>query len=334
MLRSAARFKHIWSAGDKQYVGCWESVPRRYGNALGPVSYANRAPVPKDWVLRGSGIHGPENGEVMKLALWNRLKQKRPQRQGVTTADLQEFYRMEITVVWWMFGLVFFVAPLNWWGKKYRMVHDHYPWMPKRMDGTRGVGPYAWRHAQVPLSLQHDIGLADPCACLQLLKRQVGGCSVCFATFASVAMLRSAARFKHIWSAGDKQYVGCWESVPRRYGNALGPVSYANRAPVPKDWVLRGSGIHGPENGEVMKLALWNRLKQKRPQRQGVTTADLQEFYRMEITVVWWMFGLVFFVAPLNWWGKKYRMVHDHYPWMPKRMDGTRGVGPYAWFFE
>ena len=101
MLRSAARFKHLWSAGDKQYVGCWESVPRRYGNALGPVSYANRTPVPKDWVLRGSGIHGPENGEVMKLVLWNRLKQKRPQRQGVTTADLQEFYRMEVTVVWW-----------------------------------------------------------------------------------------------------------------------------------------------------------------------------------------------------------------------------------------
>ncbi|CAE7457159.1 unnamed protein product [Symbiodinium sp. CCMP2592] len=149
-----------------------------------------------------------------------------------------------------------------------------------------------------------------------------------------MAMLRSAARFKHLWAAGDKQYVGCWESVPRRYGNALGPVSYANRTPVPKDWVLRGSGIHGPENGEVMKLVLWNRLKQKRPQRQGVTTADLQEFYRMEVTVAWWMFGLVFFVAPLNWWGKKYRMVHDHYPWMAARVDGTRGVGPYAWFFE
>ena len=46
-----------------------------------------------------------------------------------------------------------------------------------------------------------------------------------------MAMLRSAARFKHLWSAGDKQYVGCWESVPRRYGNALGPVSYANQCP-------------------------------------------------------------------------------------------------------
>ncbi|CAJ1453260.1 unnamed protein product, partial [Effrenium voratum] len=112
--------------GDKQYVGCWEVVPRVYGKALGPVSYADRQPVPKDWVLRGSGIHGPENGEVMKLVLWNRLKQKRPQRQGVDVAELKEFFRLEVAVIWWMFGLVFFVAPLNWWGKKYRHL-DHVP---------------------------------------------------------------------------------------------------------------------------------------------------------------------------------------------------------------
>ncbi|CAJ1350164.1 unnamed protein product [Effrenium voratum] len=84
----------------------------------------------------------------------------------------------------------------------------------------------------------------------------------------------------------------------------------------------------------VMKLVLWNRLKQKRPQRQGVDVAELKEFFRLEVAVIWWMFGLVFFVAPLNWWGKKYRMVHDHYPWMPARYDGTQGVGPFAWFIE
>lgn len=32
--------------------------------------------------------------QVMKLALWNRLKQRRPQRH-VTTAELQEYFRME-----------------------------------------------------------------------------------------------------------------------------------------------------------------------------------------------------------------------------------------------
>merc|ERR1712185_671645 len=93
--------------------------------------------VPKDWVVRGSLIHGPENKEVMKLALWNRLKQRRPQRPCPSLEELQEFYRMEVAVVWWMFGLTFFMAPLNWWGKKYRIVHDHYPWMPKRYDGSQ-----------------------------------------------------------------------------------------------------------------------------------------------------------------------------------------------------
>merc|ERR1712196_190385 len=78
------------------------------------------------------------NGEVMKLVLWNRLKQRRPQRPNTNIDDLREFYRMEIAIVWWMFGLVAFAAPLNWWGKKYRIVHDHYPWTPKRNDGTRG----------------------------------------------------------------------------------------------------------------------------------------------------------------------------------------------------
>ena len=37
----------------------------------------------------------------------------------------------QIATVWWMFGCVFFVAPLNWWGKKYRTG----PW-----DGTHGLG--------------------------------------------------------------------------------------------------------------------------------------------------------------------------------------------------
>ena len=39
-------------------------IPPRMGTALGPVDYSARKPVPKDWVLRGSGIHGPENGEA------------------------------------------------------------------------------------------------------------------------------------------------------------------------------------------------------------------------------------------------------------------------------
>eukprot|EP00928_Gymnodinium_smaydae_P071263 TRINITY_DN548_c0_g1_i3.p2 TRINITY_DN548_c0_g1~~TRINITY_DN548_c0_g1_i3.p2 ORF type:complete len:174 (+),score=43.33 TRINITY_DN548_c0_g1_i3:75-524(+) len=149
-----------------------------------------------------------------------------------------------------------------------------------------------------------------------------------------MALLRSAARFKHVWSIGGPAYLGYWDDIPKTIGKALGPVSYAARTPVPKDWKLRGSGIHGPENGEVMKLVLYNRLKQRRPQRVDCGVEELREFYRLEVAIVWWMFGLVFFMAPLNWWAKKFRIVHEHYPWAPKRHDGTKGVGPYCWFLE
>eukprot|EP00403_Amphidinium_massartii_P045968 CAMPEP_0178467936 /NCGR_PEP_ID=MMETSP0689_2-20121128/52665_1 /TAXON_ID=160604 /ORGANISM="Amphidinium massartii, Strain CS-259" /LENGTH=151 /DNA_ID=CAMNT_0020094985 /DNA_START=204 /DNA_END=659 /DNA_ORIENTATION=- len=151
-----------------------------------------------------------------------------------------------------------------------------------------------------------------------------------------MALLRSAVRHKHWWSIGGDTYIGCWQHIPPKLGNALVPVSYIGRPTVneiPKDWVLRGSGLHGPENADVMKLVLWNRLKQRRPQRI-CTTESLQEFFRMEVALVWWMFGLVFFMAPMNWWAKRYSMVHDHYPWMPKRLDGSRGPGSYCWFIE
>lgn len=152
-----------------------------------------------------------------------------------------------------------------------------------------------------------------------------------------MAMRRTAARLKHYWSTGGAQYIGSWEHVPPTLGTALKPVTYIDKPKIqdiPKDWVMRGTGIHGPENPEVMKLVLWNRLKQRRPQRTGADIETLREFYRMEVAIVWWMFGLCFMVAPLNWWGKKYRIVHDHYPWAPKRHDGTRGFGPYTWFLE
>eukprot|EP00913_Durusdinium_trenchii_P026240 g24619.t1 len=176
---------------------------------------------------------------------------------------------------------------------------------------------------------------------------------------AAMALLRSAARFKHMWAAGDKQYVGCWEAVPKRLGNALGPVDYSKRTPVPKEWrdpkgerldppwqwhpwtrERRGdeAGFVEPPEAEASPAAPGScgrcSSTTSLAESRRAESDDLQEFFRMEVAIVWWMFGCVFFVAPLNWWGKKYRMVHDHYPWFPKRQDGTHGVGPYAWFFE
>jgi len=154
-----------------------------------------------------------------------------------------------------------------------------------------------------------------------------------------MALRRSYTAYKHLMTQGGTLagQPGHWQTVPTMKWAASGallPVSYEHRKPIPAGWVLRGSGLHGPENTDVMKLALWNRLKQRRPQRECPSIEDMQEYYKMETSIVWWMLGCLCFMGPLNWWGKKYRMVHDHYPWMSKRLDGTRGPGAYVWFME
>ncbi|CAK9029581.1 unnamed protein product [Durusdinium trenchii] len=58
----------------------------------------------------------------------------------------------------------------------------------------------------------------------------------------------------------------------------------------------------------------------------------------MEVAIVWWMFGCVFFVAPLNWWGKKYRILPETGLAMVGLLllPGTRVLGwngPGSWLF-
>ena len=49
-------------------MGFWEFVPPSHlEQAFRSTDYDYRPPVPKDWTLRGTGIHGPENGDVMKV---------------------------------------------------------------------------------------------------------------------------------------------------------------------------------------------------------------------------------------------------------------------------
>mmetsp|Transcript_13182 Transcript_13182/g.31875 ORF Transcript_13182/g.31875 Transcript_13182/m.31875 type:complete len:153 (+) Transcript_13182:72-530(+) len=149
---------------------------------------------------------------------------------------------------------------------------------------------------------------------------------------------RCSARLKHIPCFGSKDIWAKWSPVPAHgsAGGYLVPVDYSAREPVPKDWVLRGTGTHGPEHADVMKLVLYNRMKQKRPQRdpQSLDLEIMQDSYRLEVAIIWWTFFWLILVGPLNWWGVKYRMVYDHYPWFPKRIDGTLGVGGYYWFLE
>merc|ERR1719158_1166640 len=91
---------------------------------------------------------------------------------------------------------------------------------------------------------------------------------------------------------------------------------------------------YGPEYGDILKLTLYNRLRQRKFQREVPSLEDQQEHNKVEVGILWWCFGMLVFVGPLNWWGKKYRMIHEHYPWMPARMDGTRGAGGFMWFME
>ncbi|CAD7925087.1 unnamed protein product [Amoebophrya sp. A25] len=99
---------------------------------------------------------------------------------------------------------------------------------------------------------------------------------------------------------------------------------------------LRGSGLWGPEQEEVMKLTLYNRVKHMKPQRQMPSLAEEQEEYEMDVACMWLtsigcVAGMFMY---MRGWCVKYQSVHDAYPWNTARMDGTRGSGNTLWFLE
>merc|ERR1739847_188821 len=77
--------------------------------------------VPKTWKLRGSGLWGPEQTDVLKLILWNRKRQWRPQREVPTIEEQQDHYVLEFAIIWFTAGNIFIMGPVLWWAKKYRM---------------------------------------------------------------------------------------------------------------------------------------------------------------------------------------------------------------------
>ena len=84
-----------------------------------------------------------------------------------------------------------------------------------------------------------------------------------------MALRRSVQRFKISHLSTNDPLTG-WEYLPKSTASgSLRPVDYNNRTPVPATMQLRGSGLHGPENGDVMKLILWNRLKQRQAQMEA-----------------------------------------------------------------
>jgi hypothetical protein len=126
-----------------------------------------------------------------------------------------------------------------------------------------------------------------------------------------------------------------WEYIPKNTASgSLRPVDYNNRTPVPSSSKLRGSGVHGPENADVMKLILWNRLKQRQPQMEVPSLHHLQESYKFEGSLIYFTIAWVAVLMPVYFWGNHYASIHDHYPWMPPRRDGTKGTGVALWFLQ
>lgn len=145
---------------------------------------------------------------------------------------------------------------------------------------------------------------------------------------------RSVAARKHVFSQGGNHHFG-WQNYPRDlYNGALSVPAVPMEPTYGGTRKMVGSGIWGPENADVMKLALYNRLRQRKYQREVPSLETMQSHNTLENAILWWCFGATVFMGPLLWWSKKYRMIHEAYPWMPKRIDGTRGAGEFCWFIQ
>lgn len=98
--------------------------------------------------------------------------------------------------------------------------------------------------------------------------------------------------------------------------------------------ILRGSGLHGPENTVIFRLSLWNRLKQRRPQREVPTLEEMRNWNKLEVCCVWFTWGYLLFYWPMGLYGSHFAKEHDHLPWCPSRTDGSHGEGPTFWYLE
>ncbi|KAL8437302.1 hypothetical protein ACSSS7_001065 [Eimeria intestinalis] len=128
-----------------------------------------------------------------------------------------------------------------------------------------------------------------------------------------------------------------WEYLPHpalQLSGAILPVGASTAPPPAKGQKLRGSGLHGPECGEVLRLVLWNRLKQRRKQREVPTVEQMREFNKLEVACVWFTWSILLFFWPLTAVGGSYAKEHERFPWTPERTDGSRGEGPFWWFLE
>ncbi|AFZ81592.1 hypothetical protein BEWA_010060 [Theileria equi strain WA] len=122
-------------------------------------------------------------------------------------------------------------------------------------------------------------------------------------------------------------------SDPLKFLN--GDASYVPHVTVdditPKGKVLRGTGLHGPERTDVMRLVLFNRLKSRQLQRIVPSDREAQNDSYFFIASSW-LFGSFILGSYLISTPREYAIKHEHFPWVPARTDGTRGPGVHTWF--
>ncbi|CAG9476316.1 conserved Plasmodium protein, unknown function [Plasmodium vivax] len=99
---------------------------------------------------------------------------------------------------------------------------------------------------------------------------------------------------------------------------------------------MRGSAFHGPERTDVFRLILFNRLKQKHPQRIVPDAEHLKDANKVEVSIVWFLWSFVLFYCTMCMYGSNYIIKNKStsFPWMPKRTDGSKGEGPMFWYLE
>ncbi|KAF8820613.1 hypothetical protein IE077_004455 [Cardiosporidium cionae] len=140
----------------------------------------------------------------------------------------------------------------------------------------------------------------------------------------------------HIFLGTYRDFNG-WKLNPPAYlRSAILPLGQRESSLPPSKVLrhLRGSGLHGPENSDVLRLTLWNRLKNKRPQREVPTTFEIQEWSKLEVSCVWFTWAFLLFYMSMTSYGSNYAVHHGHMPWLPPRTDGSQGDGPMFWFLE
>merc|ERR1712194_552401 len=103
---------------------------------------------------------------------------------------------------------------------------------------------------------------------------------------------------------------------------------------VAKGRKLRGSGIWGPEETDVMRLNLYNRLEKVRQKRRIASLNEWQTFYEFDTGCTYMAACYMFFFIPYAYWMSRYSQSRDHWASMYQRLDGTKGEGPAFWWMQ